>query len=233
MLPPFPGDRVQTLSALIRYFEKNHAYRSGQLQLPKTYLYINGYDVPTKEEFQKMQQALHTERYNWTPLAREGEPLIFIDYPPEGLKEADEYQALAEGKAEFTIVHAHGHVGAVGQLTLPWIEEHSLSTFFFMAYSCHGGDLDSKHVVLNAIIYDPQSLVLMAAGNTHEGSHLGENESGPDATNLASDLVEGESIGQAILNHVNVPFTGNSKMFPELILSPKVFLDDLTLTIQS
>ena len=232
ILPPFHGDRDQTLSALIRYFEKNHAYRSGQLQLPRTYLHINGYDVPTEEEFQTMQQALHEGIYNWTPLARTGDPLIFFDYRPEGLTEAAGYQALAEAKAEFTIVHAHGHRGAVGQLTLPWIEENPLSTFFFMAYSCHGGDLDTKHVILNSILYDPQSLVLMAAGNTHKGSNLGENEHGPDATNLASDLVEGKSIGQAILNHVNVPFTGNSKMYPDLILSTKVFLGDLTLTIQ-
>lgn len=232
VLPPFHDDRAQTTAALLRYFDKNHAYRNGEIDLPKTYLYLNSRDIQTEEVYEEMMEAFYHGSLNWTPLAREGDPLIYTNYPPKGLSEEDGYQVLTEGKADFTIIQAHGHQGAAGLATVPWVLENPIQTIFLWTYCCYVGDLDNPHVILNLILYDPQSLVLFAVGNSSDSGGLGTNLEGPFSTNIATDLAEGLSIGRAILNHVHVPMDEEFVFHPEVVLSPKVFYGDLTLRVK-
>lgn len=231
VLPPFHADRGQTTVALLIYFDKNHAYRTGEIDLPKTYLYLNSRDIQTEVVYEEMMEAFYHGSLNWTPLARDGDPLIYTNYPPKGLSEEDGYQALMEGVADFTIIQAHGHQGAAGLATAPWVLENPIKTIFLWTYCCYVGDLDNPHVILNLIVYDPKSLVLFAVGNSSDSGGLGTNLEGPFSTNIATDLAEGLSIGQAILNNVNVPMDGELVHHPDLVLSTKVFYGDLTLKV--
>jgi hypothetical protein len=232
VMPPYQGDQELTLDALLRYFEKNHAYRMGEIDLPRTYIQIQGYQSSTEEEYNEFIEACLSGTLNWTDLKGEGEPQIYFGNEAMNLTDTEGYQAISEGKADFSIVIDHGHPGAVGQITLPWLEENQLATIFFWSHSCSVGDLDNPYVILNQILYHPNSQVLFASGNTTEAGGFGTNETGSYPTNLASALNQGLSIGEAILNHVNTPLVSHDARNPDLAFAPKIFYGDLTLKLR-
>ncbi len=232
VMPPYQGDPELTLDALLRYFEKNHTYRIGEIDLPRAYIHIQSYQSSTKEEYNEFIEACLSGTLNWTDLKGEGEPQIYFGNEAMNLTDTEGYQAISEGKADFSIVIAHGHPGAVGQITPPWLEENQLATIFFWNQSCSVGDLDNPYVILNSILYHPNSRVLFTSGNTTDAGGFGTNEIGPYPTSLASALNQGLSIGEAILRHVNTPLVSHDARWPELVFGPKIFYGDLTLKLR-
>lgn len=233
VLPTYLGDAGETTAALRRYFEKNHAYRTGEINLPKTYLMIHAFDAPSEEQYNQVMRVCCQGTDNWTALDREGElRQIYMDNPVNDMSEEAGYQALSEGKADFTLIFDHGNVSSLGRINPPWLEEHDLNTVFLISHSCSVGDLTNPYAILNQILYHPRSQVLFSTGNTTEGGGLCTNEKGTPSSNISSGLMAGQSIGEAILNHINTPLIEPWSNNPESCFAPKIFYGDPTLTLR-
>ena len=206
MLPTYRGDSAATFAALKHYFQKNHAYRMGEINLPRTYLMIMAGDAPDAQRYEQILESCCQGRDNWTALDREGDlQQVYLDNPVNEMSEEAGYRALSEGKADFALIFDHGNVGSLGRITPPWLEENKLKTIFLYNHSCSVGNIDKPHVILNQILYHPDSLVLFSIGNTTEGGGLGTTEKGPPSSTIPSNLMAGMSIGEAILDHINTP----------------------------
>lgn len=231
LLPPYLGDADETTAALQRYFEKNHAYRMGEIDLPRRYVYVTSYEAATAEEHEDFMYHLLEGNLNWSALQGEGEPILYFNSPTAGLSEMDGYQAISEGAADFSVVIGHGNAGAILKINPPWLDENELRTVFFWSQSCSVGDLDNPYNIMSQALYHPNSLALFISGNTTEAGGLGINENGPYQTNIATSLSQGASLGESILAHVNTPLVGHDAMNPELIYGPTIFYGDLTLKL--
>ncbi len=231
VLPPYMGDVDETIAALARYFEKNHAYRMGEIDLPRRYIYLTSYEADTAEEHKEYMYHLLEGNLNWSALQGEGEPLLFFNSPTAGLSELDGYQAISAGLADFSVVIGHGTVGSILKINPPWLEENKIQTIFFWTQSCSVGDLDNPYNIMSQVLYHPNSQVLFISGNTTEAGGFGTNENGPHQTNIATSLSQGASLGEAILAHVNTPLVSHHTMNPELTIGPKIFYGDLTLRL--
>lgn len=232
VMPPYLGEQDSTIDALQRYFERNHAYRTGQIDLPRAYIHIQGYQSTTMEEYEEFLEACLGGTLDWTALKGDSEPQIFFGNEAMGLTDTAGYQAISEFKADFSIFIGHGNVGSVGQINNPWLEENQLATIFFWSHSCSVGNLDNQYHILSQILYHPNSLVLFTTGNTTEAMGLGTNINGPYPRNISTALSRGLSIGEAILLHVNTPLVQHEIPFQEKIFGSKIFYGDLTLKIR-
>ena len=64
------GDLAASAEALNRYFEKNHAYRSGEYDLPRAYLEVDEHALAaTAEEHGQMLGWHRSGEYAWTPFS--------------------------------------------------------------------------------------------------------------------------------------------------------------------
>ena len=233
VLPAYLGDPGETTAALQRYFEKNHAYRAEEINLPRTYLMIMAYDAPGEEQYNQVMKSCCQGTDNWTTLDREGGlRQIYMDNPVNKRSEDAGYQALSEGKADFTLIFDHGNVSSLGQINPPWLDEHNLSTIFLYNHSCSVGDLKNPYVILNQILYHPRSQVLFSIGNTTEGGDLCTNEEGTPSSNIPASLMSGLSIGEAILKHINTPLIEPWSDNPESCFAMKILYGDPTLTLK-
>lgn len=232
VLPPYLGDPEETISALERYFEKNHAYRMGEIDLPRTVVYVTSIEVANEQEHEEFMGHLLGGNLNWTALKGELEPLFFFNSETAGLTTEQGYQAISEGVADFSVVIGHGTVGSVMHINNPWLEENELNTIFFWSHSCDVADLDNQYHILSQILYHPTSLVLFTTGNSTEAGGLGINENGPYPVNIATALSQGSTLGEAILSHFNIPQASHNARNPELSIGPKIFYGDLTLRVK-
>lgn len=231
VLPLFHRDPEQSVQALKGYFEKNHAYRQGQLSLPRELLQIQEYTAESEEDTQEMFDAILSGAISWTPLSSPDGPAVYMNSETAGLTVEAGYEALSRGVADFTVINTHGHEGAVGHLTVPWLAEKPLRTFFLWSNACSAGNLDNDHVILNSILYDPKSEVLIATANTTEALGMGRNEKGSYTVNIADALAQGLSFGDAVLFHVNTPLAPPDDLSPEIARAPRIFLGDLSLEL--
>jgi hypothetical protein len=233
VLPPYMEDRAKTVAALRRYFQKNHAYRTGGIDLPKTYLMIMAYNAESKETYEQVMNSCCKGTDNWTALDREGGVRqIFMDNPVDDMSEEAGYRALSEGKADFTLIFDHGNVSSLGRINPPWLEENDLSTIFLFNHSCSVGNVDNPNVILTQILYHPNSQVLFSIGNTTEGGGLCTNEEGSPSSNISAGLMSGMSIGEALLNHINIPLIEPWSDDPENCFALKILFGDPTLMLR-
>ncbi len=232
LLPFYRGDRSQTISAINRYFEKNHAYRQGEYTIPRAYLEINEFmKATTEEEHTKYIKLLQSGPYAWTPLSEEPDAHIFFDSTSADMSVEQGYQALSEGVADFTFVGAHGSWQSSGRTNINWVESNPVQTVFFYTGGCSTGNLDHPTNYLTSILYSPTSQVLLAWGTTSESGGMGSNQDGSYGHNVALDLSEGKSFGEAILEHVNTPLIHPWSEDRELHFSVQIFLGDPSLTL--
>ncbi len=233
VIPAYQGDPELTRDALQRYFLKNHAYRTGETDLPPTYLMIMAYDASTKDDYQLILDLTTQGNLNWTSLDRTGEKqLIFLDNPVNSQSEDAGYQALGKGVADFTLIFDHGSVGALGLIIPPWLEENQIQTTFLYTHSCSIGNLDNQYAILTQILHHPNSLVLFAVGNTAPSGEFCTNEEGPPSAVIPAGLLSGESIGSSLLHHINLPLIKPWNETPETCVATKVLYGDPTLKLQ-
>ena len=202
VLPYYKGSLEMTIEALKRYFAKNHAFRNGVLRRPDAFLQIS--ELLTDVQF------LRSGPYVWEPYATLDNARLYAGDVSDG------YADLQTGMAEITVVGAHGYWGASGQLSIYDVESSPVKTILFWSSGCAIGNLDYDDNFLTSILYSETSEVLVAKGTTNNSGGMGTNENGFYGRNVATALSKGASLGNSILEHVNVPLIypwSNSREF--------------------
>jgi hypothetical protein len=232
VLPFYKGDADQTIQAINRYFEKNHAYRQGEYTIPRAFLQIYEFQTATtQEDHDRIEQQQTSGQYAWTPFSSSPDAQLYFDSPPADMTVEQGYRALSEGTADFTAVSAHGSWKVSGSIDINWIESNPVETVFYRTSGCSTGDLDHDDNFLTSVLYSPTSTVLVAWGASSPAGGMGNNTDGFFGHNVASDLSEGKSFGEAILEHVNTPLIPPWSEDRELHFSVQVFLGDPSLTL--
>ncbi len=206
ILPRYNGDPTQTADAINRYLAKNHAFRTRQLVRPNVYLEISEhFHATTLEEHEFYLNDMRQGPYAWTPYSNAPGALLYFDSPPGGLSVEQGYAAMQSGLADLVVAGAHGYWGASGQLTIDRVETSPVPALFFWSDGCAVGDLDHTQNFLTSVLYSPTSDVLVAKGTTNNSGGLGTNANGFFGHNIATALSTQQSLGDAVLGHINVP----------------------------
>jgi hypothetical protein len=230
VLPRYKGNLQQTTAAINRYFAKNHAYRSRQLQRPSVFLQINEhFHATTLTEHDELMAFMRSGPYSWTPYSNAAGARLYFDSPPGGLSVQQGYTDMQDGVADFTVTDTHGYWGASGQLTIATVETMPVKTLFFWSNGCAVGDLDHTDNFLASVLYSPTSDVLVAKGTTNDSGGMGNNSNGFFGHNIASALASGAVFGDAVRSHVNVPLIWPWSLSREFHFGTVVILGDPTL----
>jgi hypothetical protein len=230
VLPRYKGNLQQTTAAIIRYFAKNHAYRSRQLRRPSVFLEINEhFHATTLTEHDELMALMRSGPYSWTPYSNAAGARLYFDSPPGGLSVQQGYTDMQNGVADFTVTDTHGYWGASGQLTIATVETMPVKTLFFWSNGCAVGDLDHTDNFLASVLYSPTSDVLVAKGTTNDSGGMGNNSNGFFGHNIASALASGAVFGDAVRSHVNVPLIWPWSISREFHFGTVVILGDPTL----
>jgi hypothetical protein len=230
VLPLYKGDRERTAAAIDRYFTRNHAYRTGALALPNTFLEVSEHFVATTPaQHATFIAEMRAGQYAWTPYSNSAGARLYFDSPPGGLSVQQGYADLRAGVADVTVTDTHGFWGASGQLTIASVESAPVRTLFFWSNGCAVGDLDHGDNFLTSVLYSPTSAVLLAKGTANDSGGMGTNGNGFFGHNIASALASGGSFGDAVLAHVNVPLVSPWSGDRELHFATPVILGDPTL----
>ncbi|MFY0570028.1 hypothetical protein ACN28E_40235 [Archangium lansingense] len=233
VLPIYQGSVSETEAALVRYFDKNHAYRAGVDPLPRAFIQVSEhFTATTSAEHESILDGMRSGTYSWQPFSMESSARIYFDSPPGGLSVDQGYAALSDGAADFFVGDSHGWTGAHGKLTIAWAESNPVKTVFFWSTGCAVGNLDSRANFLSSILYSPTSRVLVAKGTTNNSGGMGTNQNGYSGHNVATALSQGDSLGAAIRRHVNVPLISPWNKSREFHTATSVILGDPTLKLR-
>jgi hypothetical protein len=228
VLPFYRGDTALTISALHRYFSKNHAYRQGERGLPRGFLEINEQFSTTKPaEEARVVGIMRTGPYAWTPFSNGKNSRIYVDGVTGTIE--DGYADLSAGVVDFAVMDTHGTATASGAIDIAWVESHPVRTYFFWSDACSIGDIDQADNFATSIVYSETSSVLVAKGNTKPGTGLGNNSNGFYGHNIATGLTAGWSLGRAVVEHVNVRLIDPWAKEREHIVSPFILIGDPSL----
>ena len=88
----------------------------------------------------------------------------------------------------------------------------------FWSDGCGVANLDWADNFLAAILYSPTSTVVAAKGTTNSSGGMGKNGDGFFAHNIATSLSHGDSVGDAVVNHVSVPLVAPYAVDREFLL---------------
>jgi hypothetical protein len=233
VLPPYKASRASTVAALNRYFDRNHAYRTGGSKPPRAFLQVTELlRATTAAEHTALLAGLQTGQYAWVPFSNSATARIYFD-SPAGLSVDQGYAALAQGAADFTVTDTHGFWGASGRLTIQWVESNPVKSVFFWSNGCAIGNLDQPDNFLTSTLYSATSDVLVAKGTTNDSGGMGTNQNGFFGRNVATSMSQGRSLGQALLDHVNVPLIYPWSLDREFHFGTAIVLGDPTLQLRS
>ena len=232
VLPMLNDDYGQTVEAVNRYFERNHTYRTEGSDLPRAFLEVNEHRTATTDsEHQAILADLMTGQYAWTPWSTAPSTQIFFNSSSASMTVADGYVAVAGGTADFFAGAAHGYWGGHGQLTMAWLATNPVRTTFFWSDGCAVANLDHAPNFLTSVLYDADGSVLAAKGTTNNSGGLGTNQNGFFGHNIATRMSLGNSLGDALVHHVNVPLLPPWSSSREFHYATVVVLGDPTLTL--
>lgn len=241
VLPLYRGDPSASIDAINSYLARNHAYRAGETSLPRRFVHISEFycqgcthpPPTTLEEHQTLVEELCCGSYAWTPMSNAPDALFYFDSPPAGLTIDQGYAALGDGVADFFDAGTHGTWAAAGRITSSWVDGHDVRTFFFWSGGCNVANLDHADNILTELLYSPTSMILFAKGATQLSGGMGTNEQGFFGHNIALGLVEGKPVGEAIIEHVNVPLVWPWSADREMHTAVPIFLGDPTLRLSA
>lgn len=233
LLPAYKGDPLQTAEAINRFFAKDHAYRSAGSDIPQAFLEINEHARPeSAAEDAFYLREMISGQYSWTPLSSAGDARLYFD-SFSGERSTDQgYLELAGGAADIAILEAHGYALASGKIDIDWIRTNGLRTVLLWSDGCSVGNLDYPETFLTSALYDPRSQVLVAKGTTNDSGGLGTNSSGFFGHNIAVGILDGQSLGDALLGHVNTPLIYPWSNSRELHFATLILLGDPTLELR-
>ena len=236
VLPYYKDNLTDTVSALKRYFKKNHEYRTCNYTLPEAFLHISEiYTAATVEEHNDLLYELEDGDNAWTPFSNASSARIYFKSPSQGLTVAQGYADLSAGLADFTNIHTHGTPSSNGQIDISWVENNPVKTAFFTTTGCSVGNLDYVDNFLTSILYSPTSMVVVAQGSTYTvPCNMPSNVEGFYGHNIAAALDSGKNFGQSFKTHINVPlfypFNSIELGFWDYYYAPRIILGDPTLT---
>lgn len=234
VLPLYKGNVAQSITALNRYFDKNHAYRTGGPKAPRAFLNVNELNGATNTaEHTALLQGMQTGQFAWMPFSNSAGAQHYFNSTSTGLTVQQGYSALANGTADFTAVSSHGFWGAGGQLTIAAVESTPVRTIFYWSSGCAIGDLDHADNFLTSILYSPTSEVLVAKGTTNNSGGMGTNQNGFYGRNVATAMSSGSSFGAAVVSHVNAPLIFPWSNDREFYFGTPIILGDPTLRLRS
>src|SRR5271157_652080 len=233
VLPDVVNRADLTIPALNRYFAKNHQYRTGQYNLPRAFLMISEFFKASNEsEYQTILDELRSGEYAWTPFSNAANARIYFDAKFKNLTATQGYADLTAGVADFTVLDAHGDWESDGRLSISDVDHKPIKTVFFWSNGCAVGNLDYSDNFLASILYSPYSMVLVAKGTTNDSGGLGTNQNGFFGHNIATSLSKGESFGQAMLDHINVPLIAPWSEDREFQIGSSIIMGDPTLKLR-
>ena len=233
VLPLYKGSVATTVTALNRYFDKNHAYRTGGPKPPRAFLNVNEHFVSTStSDDNQFLTFMRTGTYAWTPFSNAPTArLYFKSYAPS-LSLTQGYADLQAGVADFFVQDSHGFFGAGGQLTIASVESNPVNTIFFWSNGCAIGDVDRPDNFLTSVVYSPTSRVLVAKGTTNNSGGMGNNQNGFFGHNVAVAMSNGGSFGAAVLSHVHVPLIAPWSNDREFHYGTPILIGDPTLKLR-
>ncbi|MDJ0807738.1 MAG: hypothetical protein QNJ78_13005 [Gammaproteobacteria bacterium] len=230
VLPGYKGDLAKTASAINRYLDKNHDFRTRRLMRPNVFLQVNEHKHATiLEEHTNILANMRSGPYSWTPFSNVPDARLYFDSPPGGLTVDQGYSDMQNGLADFMVTDTHGSWGAAGELTIAAVETTPVKTLFYWSNGCAVGDLDHTDNFLASVLYSTTSDVLIAKGTTNDSGGMGNNLNGFFGHNMATALAAKSTYGDAILAHVNVPLIPPWSGDREFHFATVVILGDPTL----
>ena len=233
VLPTYLGSAAETVSALNRYFDRNHAFRSRVLVLPRAFLWIDELlSAKTPAEYDTVMAAHRSGQYAWTPLSSAPDARIYFDSVAPPLSVNQGYADLSAGSADIAVLDAHGNWRINGHIDSTWVTSHPVRSFLLWSDACAVGNLDHPDNFLAAALYSPTSTVLIAKGTTNNSGGMGTNEDGFYGHNIASAIVAGSSVGEAVVGHVNVPLAWPWSKDREFFTATPVLLGDPTIRLR-
>ncbi|MFA6424118.1 MAG: hypothetical protein WCV83_02265 [Candidatus Magasanikbacteria bacterium] len=237
VLPYYNGDIDATADAINRFLVKNHNYRTNGSLIPRAYAEIDelsGANPKDLAEYEQARTYLRSGQYSWSPFSLATTSKIYFngDGVPEEFSISNAYKDLSLGVADFTEVGAHGYWGGSGKTDISWINNNPIKTIFYWNDACSVGNLDYQENFLSSVLYNQNSEVLVARGSTNSSGGMGSNTNGYFGHNIATSLTNGESIGQAIVNHVNVPLVSPYNKSREFHFALSIILGDPTLKLR-
>lgn len=236
VLPYYKGDVTATAEALNRFFDKDHVYKTSGSGIPRAFAQINEhmtFDPTDDSSFTQLLQTYRTNIYSWTPFSDSFASRFYVNgNVPEDNSIDTGYKDLTIGVADFTSIAAHGFYGGSGKTDISWVEKNSIQTIFYWNDACAIGNLDVKDNFLTSVLYKTNSEVLVAKGATNNSGGMGSNTNGFYAHNIATSLTAGKSIGQAVLDHVNVPLAYPYDQDREFLFTTFILLGDPTLKLR-
>jgi hypothetical protein len=233
VLPGYQGDVARTAEAVGRYFAKNHAYRTGPAMLPRGFLQVSElFTASTRDEHDRYLSAMRDGPMAWTPFSVGPSARLYFDSPAGGLSVDQGYVDLGAGVADFAVQEAHGYWGASGRLDIAWVEERPVRTSFFWSDGCAVANLDWPANFLTSLLYSPSSLVVLAHGTTASSAGMGHNLNGSYGHNVAVAMTRGDSMGRAVLEHVNTPLVEPWASTREYHVGTAVLLGDPSLKLR-
>ncbi len=233
VMPLYQSHPERSIDAINRYFEKNHAYRMGAYNIPRGFVYVDEHHSATSpDEHESYLEGLRSGQYAWTPFSLSLDARFYFESPSVELSVEQGYEALSDGVADFFVAAAHGTWVGSGKINIDWVMNHPVRTVFFWSGGCSVGNIDHPDNFLTSVLYSPTSTVLIAAGKTTDAGGMGNNLNGFFGHNIATALEDGESFGQAILGHVNVPLISPWSESREFNYATPIFFGDLSLTLQ-
>ncbi len=233
VLPVYQGSTSATVEALKRYFDRNHAYRTGGAKPPRAFLEISELlTAGTAADDSVILADMRSGPFSWTPFSNSVSARLYFNSRSTGQTVEQGYAALEQGVADFTVQDAHGSYSSAGELTMAGVETTPVRTTFFWSSGCAIGDLDQAYNFLTSVVYSATSEVLVAKGTTNNSGGMGNNVNGFYGHNVATALAAGASFGAAIVAHVNAPLIYPWSDDREYFMATPIIVGDPTLRLR-
>ena len=246
VLPPLASDS-ETISAIQRYFLKNHSYRIGLERPAAGYLHpIIGSQYETEELYNwQVNYVLGlipgSYQWSWGPLTSRGNILVAPNNllnDPVNFPGSDEvfYQEVQTGDYDIFITSAHGSAYGIGSngywYDRSYLNNNLINVSFWFEGGCSTVDLDVMPSFGVTALYSENSSILAYRGATMDQGGLGCSSNGCAKIVIGTALSNGKSIGEAILEHRSVPLLENYASQREYFTAQHILLGDGTLRLQ-
>jgi hypothetical protein len=229
---PFQSNAETTITKINQYLDKNHTFRTGNVNIQDGFLEVDEFFNPTTiEAYNANMQGLINGTYSWNPFTTWGNVGIYINnnlgYPDANYAYNNELQS---NKYKFTSLDAHGSPNSNGLLTISRLNSMHIAPIFVWLNGCNTANLDYANIATE-IAYSINHQTLVTFGGTTPVGGLGNNQNGYFGKTIATEMLSGKSLGEAYVINNNIPLVYPWSSNYELHNAPNIFVGDLSLTL--
>lgn len=230
---PYYKSINNTISEIKQYLKKNHNYRNGNIDIQNGFIEVNEHhSAATENEYNIYLDLMKSGQYSWNPFTEWGNVGLFFNNRIGKPDVTFAYeQELKSNKYTFAALIAHGSYYTNGELSIPEIRNMEIKPIFVWLGGCNTGNLDNDENIATEIVYSSTSSTLVTKGGTSNVGGLGVNENGFFGRNIATAMLEGKSLGEAVLYHNNTPLIYPYSESFEMHNAFNIFIGDLSLTL--